>query len=367
MRLGVLVPGGMDPAGRETLPYLQDLVAELSALHDVEVFALTPPPHPPRFDLGGVPVHNAGGLAGGRALAAVLGRHRERPFDVLQAFWAVPQGLVATLAGTILRVPVAIHVAGGELVSLPEIGYGGWRTLRGRVSARGALRRAEAVTVATPAMRELATERGFPASLVPLGPSLRRWPPRPPARRPAGAPIRLLHVGSINRVKDQGTLLEAARALEGRGVSYRLDLVGTDTLDGMIQCRSRELGLSEDRVCFHGFLEQERLRPLVEAAHVLVLSSRHEAGPVALLEAAVAGVPTVGTAVGHVREWAPDSAVAVPVADPASLGGALETLAGDEDRRLELASAAHARALGLDVTRSARLFSEIYQELIHPP
>ena len=35
-------------------------------------------------------------------------------------------------------------------------------------------------------------------------------------------------------------------------------------------------------------------------ADLFWLTSRHEAGPVAVLEAAVAGVPTVGTAVGQV-------------------------------------------------------------------
>ncbi len=37
----------------------------------------------------------------------------------------------------------------------------------------------------------------------------------------------------------------------------------------------------------------------------MIISSRHEAGPLAVLEAAVKGVPTVGTAVGHIAEWAP--------------------------------------------------------------
>ena len=52
-------------------------------------------------------------------------------------------------------------------------------------------------------------------------------------------------------------------------------------------------------------------------AHVSVISSRHEAGPVVALEAAAVGVPTVGTAVGHIAEWAPDAALAVPVGDDA--------------------------------------------------
>jgi hypothetical protein len=44
----------------------------------------------------------------------------------------------------------------------------------------------------------------------------------------------------------------------------------------------------------------------------------------------------------------------------------VEVLARDEDRRLALAGAAHERALGTDVVRTARLFSELYEELSRP-
>ena len=78
------------------------------------------------------------------------------------------------------------------------------------------------------------------------------------------------------------------------GVDFEMSVVGEDTLNGAIQSMAAELRLSE-RVRFLGFLPQRQLRPIVEAADLMILSSRHEAGPLAMLEAAVAGVPTVGT------------------------------------------------------------------------
>ncbi len=51
---------------------------------------------------------------------------------------------------------------------------------------------------------------------------------------------------------------------------------------------AESLGLSAD-LRFRGFLTQAELRPLVEAADIMVMSSRHEAGPLAMLEAAAAG------------------------------------------------------------------------------
>ncbi len=49
---------------------------------------------------------------------------------------------------------------------------------------------------------------------------------------------------------------------------------------------------------FHGFMENLSLLTFYQQAHVLVQSSRHEGQGVAVCEAAAAGVPTVGTAVG---------------------------------------------------------------------
>jgi hypothetical protein len=59
-------------------------------------------------------------------------------------------------------------------------------------------------------------------------------------------------------------------------------------------------------------------------------------------------VPTVGTAVGHVADWAPEAAVAVPIGDSLALAEAIGRLAGDEDERLRLARAAQALALAID-------------------
>jgi glycosyltransferase involved in cell wall biosynthesis len=95
----------------------------------------------------------------------------------------------------------------------------------------------------------------------------------------------------------------------------------------------------------------------------LWISSRHEAGPLAVLEAAVAGVPTVGTAVGHIAEWSPDAAVAVPVGDAASLARETASLLGDDRRRLALALEAQRRALAQDADWTARRFEELYEEV----
>ena len=84
----------------------------------------------------------------------------------------------------------------------------------------------------------------------------------------------------------------------------------------------------------------------------------------AVLEAALAGVPTVGTDVGHVNEWAPDAAVAVPVGEARALADAVTSLLDDEPRRLALARAAQVRAIAIDADFTAASFERLYSEML---
>jgi glycosyltransferase involved in cell wall biosynthesis len=174
---------------------------------------------------------------------------------------------------------------------------------------------------------------------------------------------RLVHVADLNAVKDQATLLEAAGRLGERGVAFQLDIAGRDTLSGAVQARAQKMGLG-DRVRFHARLSHDRLHPLVAESDVFWLSSRHEAGPLVVLEAAVVGVPTVGTAVGHVAEMAPQAAVAVPLGDSAALADETLKLLNNEDQRRSLGREAQRRALACDADWTARRFESLYEELV---
>ena len=362
VKLALIVPGGVDRTGtHRVVPFLLWLIERLAARHEVHVFALRQEPRPARWTLLGARVHNIGARPRRlRALATIAAEHRRGPFDVLHAHWAVPQGVVGALARTVLRRPLVLGLAGGELVSLPALDFGGMRDARGRVWVGLSLAAADCVVAPSLAMAEAIERRGGHASVVRLGVALDRWPLRAPRRREPGAPARLLQIADVNRVKDQETLLGAASLLLRRHVDFTLDVIGTDTLDGRMQRRAVELGLGE-RVRFRGFLPHGDLRAAVEASDLLVVSSRFEAGPVALLEAAVAGVPTVGTAVGYVEEWAP--AVAVPVGDQHALAAELGRVLADEDGRLTLAAAAQGRARAHDADAMAAGWERIYADL----
>src|SRR6185436_6101866 len=188
-----------------------------------------------------------------------------------------------------------------------------------RRSVAGVMRRAARVTVTTDHMRQLAAALApGPVDVIPIGvdrTAFRR------ATRPDGPPWRLLRVASLNRVKDYPMLLRALARLVPALRDVHLDVVGEDTLDGTVQQMARALGV-DAYVTFHGFQPTEALASFYERAHLNLVSSRHEAAGIVILEAAAAGVPTVGTDVGFVADWSRETverAVAVPVGDDAAM------------------------------------------------
>jgi len=364
VRIALVVPGGVDRSGEyRVIPALLALLERLAARHDVHVFALNQEAHKSEWDLAGAHIHNIGSrFTRLRAVRAVCAMHGSSPFDVVHAIWSGPCGLVAVTAAELLGIPSLIHIGGGELVALPEIGYGGGLKWRSRIRERLVLRRTAAITAASEPTIGMLSSMGLKAARVPLGVDLTAWPPREPMRREPGRPAQLIHVASLNPVKDQATLLQAVASAAQAGLSFHVDIVGEDVLQGEVQRLAARLGVAA-RIHFRGFLTHRELRPIMNDADLMILSSRHETGPVAVLEAAVAGVPTVGTAVGHVAEWAPEAAVAVPVGDWAGLAGGIRRLLADEELRLRMARAAFERATREDADCTAMRFDAIYSGL----
>jgi glycosyltransferase involved in cell wall biosynthesis len=369
VKIAWVVPGGVDRTGEErVIPCLLWLIERLAAGGDqLHVFALDQEPRPDRWPLLGAVVHNAGARPVRlRALGQLMAEHRRGRFDVVHGFWAARPGVVSAAFARLTGTPAVLTLPGGDLARIRDIGYGAQLTLRGRLSTRFALAGAARTVAPSAWLAGQAAEFGVAAQCIPFGVALDRWPASPPRRRDPDQPVRLVHVANLNPVKDQATLLEAMRALKDRGMAFRLDVIGQDTLNGAVQRRAGELGL-DDRVTFHGFLRHAETRRWVEGADLMVVSSRHEAGPLVALEAAVAGVPTVGTAVGHIADFAPEAAAAVPVGDAPALAEAIERLARDEEARLRLAHAAHKAALAIDAEVTAGRTRDLYAGLLRSP
>ena len=365
MKVALVVPGGVDRSGVDrVVPVYLALIKQLAKRHEVHVFALRHEAGASEWDLFGARIHNIGTERGRgrRFFSQFSSEHREGAFDVVHAI----HGWEAAYASAIAwwhRIPLLFQASGGEFVSMPECGYGMRSTFAGRVALRIALAVARRVTVESTYMHEMAAGLGVHTDMNPLGVDLDEWPPGEVRRRAATQPLRLLHVGDIRPVKDQATLLAAASALRARGVDFQLDIAGSDTMGGTMQRCDAAVGLGT-AVRWHGLLRRTALRALMDQADLLVVSSRHEADPMVLLEAAIAGVPTVGTSVGHIPDWAVDSAVAVPIGDSAALAREIAALAADEPRRISIAQNAQRRAIAMDADAMAAGFESLYSEMV---
>jgi glycosyltransferase involved in cell wall biosynthesis len=365
MRIALVVTGGFDSSGRQhVIPTLLSLAERLSRRHDVFVYVLRYLAQPSTYRLLGVTVRDLGRPPGirqqyGRLIAAL---RSDGPFDVLHAYWGVPAGLVTTLAGRRLGVPTVVTCDSGEFVALPDIGYGSQLRIRQRLAMQVTARLAAQLTVCSEYQARLAAARGWPTRTIPLGVDCSAFVPAP---RAEGPPWRLLHVASLNPVKDHDTLLRAFHLLLRRGVDARLEVAGEDTLGGAASELATQLGIS-NRVCFLGFQPSDLLIAIYQRSHLFVLSSRHEAAGAVVLEAAACGVPVVGTAVGYIADWAPERAVAVPARDPQALSDAMHDLLRHPEQRQRLAAAAREWTVAHDADWTSRELDHVYATLATP-
>jgi glycosyltransferase involved in cell wall biosynthesis len=373
MRIGLVVTGGVDRSGRErVMPSLLWLIERLARRHEVHVFALHHYREACVYPLLGATVHDVGRVDGPPGLRRVRLRRRLAAaidsaavsLDVLHAYWAMPAGALATDAGHGLRIPVVATLDSGELVALDDIGYGLQRRWIDRHVVAAVIQRAARITVTTTYMRNLAAAIAPAARLdiVPIGIDTVAFPR---VEHPDGPPWRLLRVASLNRVKDYPMLLRALARLVGALPAVHLDIVGEDTLDGATQSLARTLGVDR-HVTFHGVQPTDVVSRFYQRAHLHIVSSRHEAAGIVVLEAAAAGVATVGTCVGFVADWSngtPERAVAVPAGDDAALAQAVLDLVRDPRRRRQLADAARDWTVAHDADWTAQEFERIYAEV----
>ncbi len=189
----------------------------------------------------------------------------------------------------------------------------------------------------------------------------------PPATRSRDeSTLQVLHAASLIPVKDQATLLRAFRRVADAIPNARLTIAGEDPFGCRTELeRLRDALKLEVVVTFVGPLPHAEMVAHYQAADLFVLSSRHESQAMVVLEAAAAGVPTVGSAVGVIPDLAPDAAMSVRPGDPVPLADAIIAMLCDPVRRTRMGANARRRVIGgYDAPIVSDAFVGLYEEAI---
>jgi glycosyltransferase involved in cell wall biosynthesis len=151
-------------------------------------------------------------------------------------------------------------------------------------------------------------------------------------------------IGRLVPIKDVGTLIHAVAAARETSPSLHVVVVGDGGERPALEGLCQRLGVS-DQVRFVGW--RQDLPAILAGLDGVVLSSRNEGTPVALIEAMAAARPTVATAVGGVPDVVTheQTGLLVPPAAPAALATALVRLCRCAEERRRLGTAGRQAAV----------------------
>ncbi|MCI0546156.1 MAG: glycosyltransferase family 4 protein [Candidatus Rokubacteria bacterium] len=269
------------------------------------------------------------GLLYALSLVPVLARIRRRfPFDVIDAHFAYPDGLAATLLGVLFRRPVVITLR-GSIVRLAA-----YRLHRPQL--RWALERAARVLSVSQALKQVAVGLGTPPEkirVIPNGVDTAVFRPRgrAAARAELGLPpdrTIVLSVGSIDEHKGHHRVIAGLPEIASRHRDVLFVIVGLErpgqSSRPLLERMIGGLGL-ERHVRIVGPQPHDRIPLWMSAADLFCLATKSEGWPNVLLESLACGLPVVATRVGGVPEVVTDEhlGILVPPADDAALAKAI--------------------------------------------
>src|SRR3984957_3905010 len=200
--------------------------------------------------------------------------------------------------------------------------------------------------------------------IAPIGVDLSAFTPRPRRRRPEGLAIRLVSIGRLHWVKGYEYALQAVRLLRDQGQRVTYTIAGLDEgADLSLRLAIRDFGIG-DIVTLAGHLPPHRVRDLLAASDIFVLSSVSEGSSVATMEAMGMGLPVVVTDVGGNVEIVRDGVhgYIVPARSPMALAAAITRLQSEEVRS-QMGRRAAADAKPFDAATQLDRLVDLYTEL----
>jgi glycosyltransferase involved in cell wall biosynthesis len=171
-------------------------------------------------------------------------------------------------------------------------------------------------------------------------------------------------VGRLTAIKQQSLFLDVASRVAAHDPRARFVIAGDGNLRGPLEDQARSLGL-ERQVRFLGW--RRDLSVIYAGSDLLLLTSRNEGTPVALIESLASGVPGISTDVGGVPDVISSDAVGLlaPDGDASALATHVETLLADPERRRRMGAAGRALVVArFGINRLVADVDALYRELL---
>lgn len=269
-----------------------------------------------------------------RALGGIVRRFRPQIVHTHTAK-AGALGRGAALIAARGRRPAIVHTYHGHVL---EGYFGPIETAGYRTVERGLARFSDRlVGVSQATVDDLVRLRIAPRErleVVPLGLDLDRFLGLDPRREGPDGDAVALYAGRLVPIKRVDLLIRALARARGTGAPVRLVILGDGELRSELEGLACSLGVDQ-HVTFLGY--RHDVAAYLAASDIAVLSSANEGTPVALIEAAAAARPLVGTRVGGVADVvAPGTGRLVEAGDEEALAAALAELAVNPTLRLAL-------------------------------
>ena len=173
----------------------------------------------------------------------------------------------------------------------------------------------------------------------------------------------VLSVGSLEPGKNRARLIRAMAALRDEGFEHGLAIVGQPAWTYQQDYALVErLGMS-DRVRFLGYVPDEDMPALYNAASVFAFPSLYEGFGLPVLEAMACGTPVITSNVSATAEVAADAAVLVDPLSVEAISAGLRALVSDVGMREGLAARGLARVAGFTWERAARETHAVYAQV----
>lgn len=298
------------------------------------------------------------------ALVRVVSARLSGRVDLLHVhvacFGSVVRKSVLALVATAIGVPTVLHLHGAEFDDY-FLALSPWR----RKQLIWVMRRCARVVVIGTYWRDFVVEElGLEPARVALiyngAPALVT---RPADRISAGPPM-LLMLGELGPRKGTPELITALATTSLQQREWTATLAGNGPVD-QFRTEVAALGLS-DRIQLPGWQNVDQVRALLRTADILILPSRQEGLPMAILEAMGCGVAVISTPVGAIPDAIIDgeTGLLVPPGDAPALARAIARLLDDPESRRSLAEKARARfELLFTIDGTADSVAALYREL----